>query len=100
MIEKYTSVRTDVLNYIANRIELNIPVSVIAKEVYNKYPVFVAFYTCSTAMVIEFIEWIVFDCYFWKKANKDPLYSYPDGNGQIVVTEKESQNTGNSVAII
>ena len=74
MIHKYMSVRTDVLDYIANRVELNTPVNVIKIEVFNKFPMFVSFFKCSSDMILEFIEWLVCDCYFYCKNNSEPAY--------------------------
>jgi hypothetical protein len=72
MIEKYGSVRLDILDYISNRCELGIGVNIIAKEVYNKFPVFVAFYKSSTDMVLESIELLVWSCYVYKFKNFEP----------------------------
>ena len=58
MIKKYEFLLDKVHQYCYNRIQVETDDSKIARELYDKYPVYVAFFKCDTEMIISMLEQI------------------------------------------
>jgi len=56
MIKKYQHILDKVHQYIYNRIQIESDDLLIAREIYAKYPVYVAFFKCDTEMIISMLE--------------------------------------------
>jgi hypothetical protein len=60
MIEKYEDVfERGVYPYIHNRIQANAKTEDIVKEVYDRFPVYIAFFKCNQEMIVEMLRQIV-----------------------------------------
>jgi len=58
MIKKYEFILDKVHQYCYNRIQIETDDLKIARELYEKYPVYVAFFKCDTEMIISMLEQI------------------------------------------
>jgi len=58
MIKKYEFLLDKVHQYCYNRIQVETDDLKIARELYDKYPVYVAFFKCDTEMIISMLEQI------------------------------------------
>jgi len=56
MIAKYQHILDKVHQYIYNRIQVEDDNLLIARELFEKYPVYVAFFKCDTEMIISMLE--------------------------------------------